>query len=116
MARRNWSGSGRTEREEHYAILLDEQEESGLSVTAFAEEAGLSAATLYSWRRRLGRATPREGGVALLEVRVDDEEDDEVQETSGRMVVAMADGTRIELEADFDESALARLLSVLDRC
>ena len=103
-----------TEREVHYASLLDEQEASGLSVAAFAEETGLSAATLYSWRRRLGRATSRDNGVALLEVRVDD--DGEVDETLGRMIVAIADGTRIELDADFDEAALERLLGVLDRC
>ena len=114
MARRDWDSEARTEREEHYATLLDEQEESGLSVVAFAEDAGLSAATLYSWRRRLGRATPRDSGVALLEVCVDG--DGEVDETSGRMVVATVDGTRIELDADFDESALERLLGVLDRC
>jgi transposase-like protein len=114
MARPNWKSDVRTEREAHYASLLDEQEGSGLSVAAFAEDAGLSVATLYSWRRRLGRATPRDNGVALLEVRVDDE--GEALEVPGRMTVEVADGTRIELEADFDESALERLLGVLDRC
>lgn len=114
MARRSWNGDVRTERERQYASLLDEQEASGLSVAAFAEESGLSAATLYSWRRRLGRARPHDKRVALLEVCVDDE--DGVHETSGRMTVAIADGTRIELDAGFDESALERLLGVLDRC
>jgi transposase-like protein len=46
----------------HYAQLLAAQAGSGLSVTTFAEQAGVSAATLYSWRRRLrGRMTADDG-------------------------------------------------------
>lgn len=115
MARDEWDGDGRTEREGYYEALLDEQEESGLSVAAFAEEAGLSAATLYSWRRRLGRsATRARGSNGLLEVCVSGDEGS--GEASGRMILTVAGETRIELEADFVESALERLLGVLDRC
>ena len=114
MATREQGGDGRTEREAYYEALLDEQEESGLSVAAFAKASGRSVATLYSWRRRLGRAATRAGRTALLEVCVRD--DGEVGEASGRMTLALAGGTRIELGADFDESALGRLLGVLDRC
>ncbi len=114
MARRAGETDGRREREAYYGELLDEQEESGLSVVAVAEEAGLSAGTLYSWRRRLGRAANGDGGAALIEVCVGG--DAEILNGSGRMIVAVADGTRIELDADFDESALERLFGVLDRC
>ena len=113
MARRERGSEGRREREAYYEGLLDEQEESGLSVAAFAEETGLSAATLYSWRRRLGRAARRGGATALVEVCVSD--DAGVREAPGRMAVAVA-GARIELDANFDESALERLLGVLGRC
>ena len=114
MARRERETDGRREREAYYEELLDEQEESGLSVAAFAEEAGLSAATLYSWRRRLGRAATRGGTAGLVEVCVSDIA--AIREAPGRIVVAVAGGTRIELDADFDESALERLLGVLARC
>ena len=38
---------------EHYRALLEEQAQSELSVTEFAAEVGVSAGTLYAWRRRL---------------------------------------------------------------
>jgi hypothetical protein len=107
-------GDGRTEREAYYEELLDEQEESGLSVAGFAEERGLSAATLYSWRRRLGRASVHKRGAALIEVCVAEGEGSHGSAT--RMIVKTADGTSIELDVDFDETALERLLGVLDRC
>jgi transposase-like protein len=64
------------DRAEHYRALLAEQARSELSVTEFAEEVGLSAATLYAWRRRLSgaRAEDREPGRELLEVQVTDGE------------------------------------------
>lgn len=37
---------------EHYRALLAEQASSGLSVCQFAASRGLSAPTLYQWRRR----------------------------------------------------------------
>lgn len=114
MATREQGGDGRTEREAYYEALLDEQEASGLSVAAFATASGRSVATLYWWRRRLGRAVTRVGRAALLEVCVLD--DGEVSAASGRMTLTVAGGTRIEVAADFDESALERLLGVLDRC
>ena len=49
----------------------------------------------------------------MVEVCVSD--DAGVREAPGRMAVAVA-GARIELDADFDESALERLLGVLGRC
>jgi len=114
MARPEWNGEEQTEREAYYFELLDEQEASGLSVAAFAEERGLSAATLYSWRRRLGRASSRSLGASLVEVCV--HEDDPNEDATGRMTVITSSGARVEVDADFDESALARLLGVLERC
>jgi hypothetical protein len=113
MSRHERKGKGEalTEREAYYTGLFEEQEERGLSVAAFAEERGLSVATLYSWRRRLGRAATRGHGTTLLEVRVCDD-----GERCGRMTVVARDGTRIEVGADFNESALERLLATLARC
>lgn len=95
----------------YYAELLAEQEESGLSVSVFAEEAGVSAATLYSWRRRLGC---RKEKPALVEV-------DVVRRTASAsspagVTLHLDDRFRIELPSDFDEDTLLRLLRLLDRC
>jgi transposase-like protein len=101
---------------EHYRALLAEQARSELSVTEFAGEVGLSAATLYAWRRRLSgsRAQDREPGRELLEVQIADGERPAARPSP---VVLTVDGRlRIELEADFDDGALERLLRLLSRC
>jgi len=115
MARGDIDGSERTAREAYYARLFDEQEARGLSVAAFAEEEGLSVATLYSWRRRLGRAASKSTAAALIEVSVHDDES-AAEGADGRMSVVTTTGRRIEVPRDFDEVALARLLVALERC
>lgn len=103
---------------DYYRELLEEQAQSELSVVDFAEEVGVSAATLYSWRRRLAdSAESREEATEvgdLLEVQVTD---DEGAGHRGTPMVLTIDGRlRIELEADFDAVALERLLGLLARC
>jgi hypothetical protein len=39
--------------------LLEDQRDSGLSVSAYCRERGLSAASLFAWRRRLGLGPPQ---------------------------------------------------------
>lgn len=105
---------GRSGLAEYYRGLLDEQAKSELSVSAFAEEAGLSAATLYSWRRRLAGAVEESDAGDLIEVQVTD---DDAVLRRGASIVLMVDGRlRIELESDFDDVALERLLRILSRC
>ena len=68
--------ASREELETWYSAALAEQESSGLSVADFAEELGVTATTLYQWRRRLSatsaedrRRQPSPKG--LVEVTVD---------------------------------------------
>jgi hypothetical protein len=96
----------------YYGGLLDEQAQSGLSVRAFAAEAGVSAWTLYSWRRRLAELAEVGQAGELVEVQVSD--DGGAQDTP--IVVAIDGRLRIELAADFDAGALERVLGVLSRC
>lgn len=105
---------GRTDLAEYYRGLLEEQEQSELSVTAFAEEVGVSAATLYAWRRRLADSPDVGESGDLIEVQVTG---DGPVLRRGTSIVLTVDGRlRIELEADFDDGALERLLRVLSRC
>ena len=94
----------------YYTELLEEHERSGLSVAEFAEEVGVSSATLYAWRRRLG---PEVRSPQLLEVEIDSG-----QESGGAGAIGLVVGGRfrVELEAGFDEGTLERLLGVLARC
>jgi len=98
----------------YYSELLDRQESSGLSITRFAQEAGIPAATLYMWRRKLGRSKARETGRArLVEVSLETERG----EMDPRGTIALVTARhRIELPADFDAVALRRLLEVLAPC
>ena len=95
---------------EYYRGLLEEQIERGLSVTEFAEEVGVSAATLYSWRRRL-RDEPAPRGGRLVQVAVS-----ETSHEGGRVILRVGEEYEVELGADFDADTLRRLLEVLDGC
>ncbi len=62
MAKRRRSA----EKEAFWRLALEEQQRSGLSVRAFCEREGLSAASLYAWRRQL-RERDQEHSVASAE-------------------------------------------------
>jgi transposase-like protein len=112
-AARSRSGS-RGDLAEHYRTLLEEQAQSELSVTEFAAEVGVSAATLYSWRRRLADTAGANEAGDLVEVQVTG---DAAVLRRGASIVLTVDGRlRIELETDFDDGALERLLRILSRC
>ena len=95
----------------YYEGLLDDQESSGLSVVEFAEEAGVSSATLYAWRRRL---SSEESKPKLVEVSMAREAAE--SPNSKAISLTIDDRFRVEIEPEFDERALERLLSVLARC
>jgi len=97
-----------------YESALDLQARSGLSVTDFAARAGVSAWTLYEWRRRLSRAADQHEAPPprLVEVAV-------VQETPGassRLSVHLRNGHRVDVPSGFDTADLHRLIGVLESC
>ena len=110
--------TSRADLAEWYAAILEQQAASGLSVTAFAEQVGLSAWTLYDWRRRLSwsespghgclRAEPK-----LIEVAI--AQPGPVHDAP--MVVRLGDGRRsIAIAPGFDSGELRRLVAVLESC
>lgn len=110
-------GSRPTSRDElgsWYASILEEQARSGQSVREFAARAGISAWSLYEWRRRLSRTangrdqhTPR-----LVEVAVVQQERGQV----GRLRVRLRSGHRVDVPAGFNDAELRRLILVLEAC
>ena len=114
--RRNAIGGRPTRREdlaEWYRSLLERQAESGLSVRAFAATAGVSAWTLYEWRRRLGdTARYRDGAPRLVEVSVVPSS----PPTSAGIGVELRSGHRLDVRAGFDDDELRRLIGVLESC
>ena len=101
-----------------YAAALAEQESSGVSVAEFAEVLGVTATTLYQWRRRLaaGSHRQRQAGpapIGLVEVTVDR---DVTAGDADPFVVRLGSDRGIEVPRSFDESDLRRLIAVLESC
>lgn len=101
------------ESEIHHRRLLREQSRSGQSVRDFAADRGLSAATLYAWRRRLGLARPHGGRGHLLQVAVVDEP---VAAPRTGLVLALFGRHRLELPRDVSHDELLAVLRALSAC
>lgn len=101
-----------------YEAALEEQEFSGLSVAEFAEEIGVTPATLYNWRRRLqSTASSRQiqAGAGLVRVKVRGE-GDAAHAHSQALVVRIGSSRSIELPFGFDADEFARVVKVLEAC
>lgn len=105
-----------------YTELLTDQESSGLSVAQYAEALGLTATTLYHWKRRLSGTPPscaerRSGTQAPPEglIRLSLPQRPAPAAHAG-FVVRLGGGRRVEVPDDFDGESLQRLLSVLEQC
>lgn len=93
--------------------VLAELEASGQTVASFARQRGLSAWTLYEWRRRLqakGRAA-KALAPAFVPLHVKPEPTSAVA-----FQVELDSGTRIHVPGGFDEAELRRLVEVLSSC
>jgi len=106
--------SSRGELATWYSAVLEQQATSGLSVTDFAEEVGVSPCTLYQWRRRLSAAIPNElPPPQLIEVAIARPE----SSSDSGLVVRLGDGRRsIAVPAGFDGDELRRLVTALEKC
>lgn len=101
-----------------YRKALAELERSGQSVAEYAEEIGVTAATLYQWRRRLAhdRRSPAGAATGLVRVRVGRGIVQGDEERSDGLVVRLLRGRSIVVPAGFDAEELARVLEVLEAC
>lgn len=124
----------RSELSEWYEEVLLEQERCGLSIAEVADEIGVSAPTLYSWRRRLlawsdeaeavgGAEVDADESLRLVRVRVRDEDDrDALSDVAPKpasptpLVVRLAGGHSIEVPTGFDADELSRLIRVVSGC
>ncbi len=95
--------------------MLQAWKRSGLGLERFARSRGLVPQRLYWWKRKLGfdSATDKGQPMALLPVRV----------TEGRaearrgepVTVLLRSGHMLKVGRDFDESAFARVVALLER-
>lgn len=105
--------------ETHYAALLASHATSGLSLRSFAARHGLSAWTLYGWRRRLAvkpaqpQTSAREPQLVAVDVI------DAGPRRSGpafEYELALPSGATLRLPRDFDARRVAELLTALRPC
>lgn len=101
-----------------YGAMLEEHAESGLSLKAYAERVGISAWTLYDWRRRLGRDSdgggPTEQEPTLVEVAVVTPA--ERRSTTGFVVRVNEDRRSIVVPPGFDGDELRRVVAAVESC
>jgi transcriptional regulator with XRE-family HTH domain len=99
-----------------YSEALAEQRRRGISVSDFAGELGVSAVTLYQWRRRLagGGSQKKPLPSGLIELKMDGATKVE-QKPSGLRLHLDEHGV-LEIPCDFDAEALSRLIEVLRAC
>ena len=100
-----------------YGEALADQEESGLSMAAYAAKVGVTRATLYQWRRRLARdRSSDETATGLVRVRVDCAIEQEEEERLVGLIVRLPRGRSIVVPSGFDADDLVRVIEVLDAC
>jgi transposase-like protein len=100
--------------------LIGDQERSGLGVSAFCRDRGVSTASFYTWRKRLGQADGVEAGtehpVGFLEVKLATAAEQIVPLPAARAAieVRLGKGRSLIVAAGFDALHLQRLLAVLE--
>jgi hypothetical protein len=89
--------------------VLGAWKKSGLSLERFARARGLVPQRLYWWRKKLGF----DRSLALLPVRVTEAQLD--ARRGEPVTVLLRSGHMIKVGRDFDESAFARVVALLER-
>ena len=93
--------------------VLEAWKRSGVGIEKFARSRGLVPQRLWWWKKKLGFGRAASPGPALVAVRV----------TEGRaevrrgepVTVLLRSGHMIKVGRDFDESAFARVVALLER-
>ena len=103
-----------------YAAALAAQASSGLSVAEYADGIGVTATTLYQWRRRLAAGggdkghRSRRSRVGLVEVTV--ERGAVTANDAKTFVVRLGRDRGIEVPRGFADADLRRLVTLLESC
>jgi transposase-like protein len=92
-------------RSDHWRDLIQQQVSSGLSVSTFCSERGLTEQSLYYWRKRLSKDTP----VSFALVSADGAAD----RLSAPLELELTSGQRLRIPCGVDAATLRTVLAVL---
>ena len=115
--RRRWS-------EARKRRIVAESYQPGVSVSVVARRYDVNANQVFTWRRQYRELARAAGGFVPVVVSSTDEAQparllsppkDIEPSPSGRMEIALADGSRVIVDCEVDGAALSRVLSVLGR-
>lgn len=95
--------------------VLGAWKKSGLGLEAFARSRGLVPQRLYWWKKKLGfgAVVDKDAPLALLPVRVTEGRPD--ARRGEPVTVLLRSGHMLKVGRDFDESAFARVVALLER-
>jgi len=100
---------GNEERERFWREAIQEQKASGLSISAFCRERGVSEASFFSWRRKLTRRDQDEVAAKFVPLRCDVPS----MATRPSCEVVLPDGCRIIVPGRCDANWLREILEAL---
>ncbi len=115
--RRRWSEARKRQ-------IVAESYQPGVSVSVVARRHDVNANLLFSWRRQYRELARVVGGFVPVVVSSTEGAEpatllpaptDTEPSASGRIEIALADGSRVTVDRDVDASALSRVLGVLER-
>ena len=105
--------------EARWRRLIQEQEQSGRTVRAFAADRGLSLSTVYWWRSKLSRRSPTAPVVpAMVEVAVRDigRPSISAKDRLAAFELQIRGDMTLRIPPGFDSNELRRLLETLQPC
>jgi hypothetical protein len=104
---------GKGSKERFWRSMVRQCRQSGLSVSAFCEEQGLSQPSFYWWRRTLAERDAQ--AVDFVPVRLASEpEPGQADASASGLELVLGGGRRLRIAAGFDAATLQRLLAVLE--
>ena len=115
--RRRWS-------EARKRLIVAESYQPGVSVSVVARRHDVNANLVFSWRRQYRELARVVGGFVPVVVSSTEGAEpakllpappDIEPSASGRIEIALADGSRVTVDRDVDAAALSRVLGVLER-
>jgi hypothetical protein len=103
-------------KDQHWRLLIDQWQASGLPVRAFCEGQRLAVPTFYAWRRRLrqrdGSACTVTAPVTFLPVHVRPDE----RSAPPPLELVLANGRRLRIPPGYDDAQLRQVLLTLEDC